>query len=135
PEDKNAKLVETKKSGAVKEKDKDRKKSGDPKPGEPGGGWPRKNIVLLILMVAASLLLVNLLDAGNRVEEKSYSEFRRLMADTAWSVTEVTLTRVAEGYELKGQRRPTAEEEAAARGLGKSEPRPVAFKTMLPDVE
>ena len=130
-EDKNARLVETKKPAV-----KDRKKAGDPRPGEPGGGgWPRRNILLLIAMIGASLLLVNVLDAGNRVEEKTYSEFRRLVADTSWNITAVTLTRVAEGYELKGERRPTVEEQAASRGLGDGEARPVRFKTMLPDVE
>jgi len=133
-EDKNAKLIENPKTSSLK--DKDRKKPVDPKSGEPGGGWPRKNIILIILMVAASLLLLNLLDSGNRAEEKSYSEFRRLVADTTWSVTEVTITRVAEGYEVKGMRGPTAEETAASRGLGEtSEPRPIAFRTMLPDVD
>jgi cell division protease FtsH len=130
-EDKNANLVENKKPVV-----KDRKKSGDPKSGEPGGGWPRKNIILLIAMIAASLLLLQLLDSGNRVEEKTYSEFRRLAADTAWPVTSVTITRVSEGYELTGERRATVEEDAASRGLkGAPEARPVRFKTMLPDVE
>ncbi len=134
-EDKNPQLVETKKSSSAKEKDS--KKTSDPKSGEPaGGGWPRKNILLIILMVAASLLLVNLLDSSNRAEEKSYSEFRRLVADTTWSITEVTITRVAEGYEVKGLRRPTAEEAAASRVLDESgELRPVPFTTLLPDVE
>src|SRR5690606_35611478 len=69
------------------------------------------------------------------VEEKTYSEFRRLVADTSWNITAVTLTRVAEGYELKGERRPTVEEQAASRGLGDGEARPVRFRTMLPDVD
>jgi cell division protease FtsH len=139
PEDKNTHLVENRKLPASK--DKDRKKSGDPKPGEPGGGsgWARRNIVLLIAVVAASILLVNLLESGNRVEEKTYSEFRRLVSDTAWPVTAVTLTRVSEGYELTGERRATVEEAAAERGLkgpsAGSDLKPVRFKTMLPDVE
>src|SRR5690606_7467946 len=82
-EDKNARLVEAGKPAA-----KDRKKARDPRHGgEPGGGWPRRNLLLLIAMIGASLLLVNLLDAGNRVEEKTYSEFRRLVADTSWNIT------------------------------------------------
>lgn len=67
-EDKNNNLVDNQKSSA---REKDRKKPSDPKPGEPGGGWPRKNILLILLMVAASLFLVNLLDSGNRADRKS----------------------------------------------------------------
>ncbi len=137
PEDKNTNLVETPKSTS---KDKDGKKTGNPKSGEPGGGgWPRRNIILLVAVVAASLLLVNLLESGNRVEEKSYSDFRRLVSDTSWPVTSVTLTRVSEGYELNGERRATVEEAAAEKGLkgpgAESAPKPVHFKTMLPDVD
>lgn len=99
-EDKNPNLIDNQKS-PQSQKGKERKKPSDPKPGEPGGGWPRKNILLILLMVAASLVLVNLLDSGNRAETKTYSEFRRLVADTSWTVTEVTMTRVAEGYSVK----------------------------------
>src|SRR5690606_30223845 len=134
-EDKNPNLIDNQKSPQSR-KGKERKKPSDPKPGEPGGGWPRKNILLILLMVAASLFLVNLLDSGNRAETKTYSEFRRLVADTSWTVTEVTMTRVAEGYAVEGLRRPTAEEAAASSGLGETaEPRLIPFKTMLPDVE
>src|SRR5690606_8244720 len=97
---------------------KARKKPGAPKPGgEPGNGWPRRNVLLLLAMVAASLLLVQVLDSGNRADEIPYSQFRKLVSDPAWPVTEVTITRVSEGYELTGLRGLTAEEEGIRRGL------------------
>ncbi|HEX2613473.1 MAG TPA: AAA family ATPase, partial [Fibrobacteria bacterium] len=88
-------------------------------------------------MVAASLLLMQMLESGNSAKDMPYSQFRRLIADPAWPVTEVTLTRIGEGYELTGVRGPTAEEIAVQKGLGESpeKARPTQFKTLLPDVE
>src|SRR5690606_788049 len=110
PEDKNNRLVDNRKSAS--EERKQRKQSGDQKPGQPGGGWPRRNLMLVFAVVAASLLLVNVLDSGNRADEYSYTEFRRLLADSTWPVTSVTITRVSEGYEVEGERRATTEESA-----------------------
>ncbi|MCD6023938.1 MAG: ATP-dependent metalloprotease FtsH [Fibrobacteria bacterium] len=133
-EDKNNNLLDAKKASLNK-----KPKSVEPKPGEPGGAggkWKAKNLILLAAMVAASFLLVQMLDSQNKVEEKTYSEFRRLIADTAYPITAVQMLRVGEGYALTGERRATPAELAAQRELkGGAEARTTRFKTMLPDVD
>jgi cell division protease FtsH len=133
-EDKNNNLLDGKKASLNK-----KPKSVEPKPGEPGGAggkWKAKNLILLAAMVAASFLLVQMLDSQNKVEEKTYSEFRRLIADTAYPITAVQMIRVGEGYALTGERRATPAEQAAHRELkGGSDARTTRFKTMLPDVD
>jgi cell division protease FtsH len=134
-EDKNSNLLEGKKDSLKK-----KPKLVEPKPGEsgtPGGGkWKSKNLILLVAMVAASFLLVQLLDSQNKVEEKSYSEFRKLIADTAYPITSVQIMRVGEGYALTGERRATPAEQAAHLEIkGGPDARTMHFKTLLPDVE
>jgi len=133
-EDKNNNLLDGKKVSLKK------KPRVEPKPGEPGtpggGKWKAKNLILLVAMVAASFLLVQMLDSQNKVEEKSYSEFRKLIADTAYPITSVEIMRVGEGYALTGERRATPAEQAAHLELkGGSDTRTMHFKTLLPDVE
>jgi cell division protease FtsH len=134
-EDKNSNLLDGKKAALKKGS-----KPGDPKPGDPGAGggkWKGKNILLLAAMVAASFVLVQMLDSQNKVEEKSYTEFRKMIADTSYPITKVKMMRIGEGYALTGERRATLAEQAAHRELRgeTTEPRTVAFKTLLPDVD
>ncbi len=132
PEEKNSNLVESKKPVS-----KDRGKGGESKPGgsgQPDGGkWRSKNLTLLLVMLAISFLLVQFLDSRNKAEEISYTEFRALVSDTTWPVKAVQVTRVAEGYELKGERGLKEGEEPprAARG----EAQVVHFRTLLPDLD
>ncbi len=128
-EDKKSHLVEEKKANPPK-----RRKADDSKPGlTPGNKWRNKNLALLIAMIGVSVLLVQLLDSQNQVEEKSYSDFRKLVADTSFPVTAVKITRIGEGYLLMGERKMTPEEQAGrpTTAFGRT----ARFKTLLPDID
>ena len=114
-----------------------RKKIEEPKPGmPPGNKWRRRNLSVLIAMVIASVVLVQILDTQNRVEEKSYSDFRKLIADTTFQISAVEILRVGEGYVLLGVRKLSPEDQASQGEIkGAKRGRTERFKTMLPDLD
>ncbi len=128
-DDKNQ-LVGDKKSSLPK-----RPRTDDTK-GTPPGKWKRKNIWFLVGMILASVFLVQLLDPQNQVEEKSYSEFRRLISDTSFSITSVKITRISEGYELVGERKLSPQEQVQKRELRSVfQGQATRFKALLPDID
>jgi len=132
-EDKNSQLVDDKKKGGIPKRPN---KADESKPGAPPGKWKRKNIAFLIAMVAASVLLVQVLEPQNQIEDKSYSEFRTLIADTSFHIASVKITRIPEGYELIGERKLSPQEEAAQQNTrGFFQGKTSRFKTQLPDID
>src|SRR4051812_38478294 len=108
-EDQKNKLVEDKKNAPVNRK---QQLPDSKQPMPPGGKWKRKNLSLILIMVLVSIFLVQLLDSQNPVEEKTYSEFRSLIADTSLQITSIELQRIGEGYILVGERKLTPDEQA-----------------------
>ena len=131
-EDKKNNLVEEKKSGMP-----NRSKIPDSKQTvPPGNKWKRKNLTLILAMVVVSIFLVQLLDSQNSVEEKSYSDFRRIIADTSYQISSIELQRIGEGYILVGERKLTPEEQVSRRETKSAfSSRSVKFKTLLPDID
>ncbi len=129
-DDKNSRLVDDKKKDGLPK----RPKAEDAK-GTPPGKWKRKNILFLVAMVVASIAVVQFLDP-KQVEEKSYSEFRSLIADTSFHIASVKIVRIPEGYELTGERKLTPQEEASQREAhGFFQGTSTTFKTQLPDID
>ncbi len=129
-EDKNN-LVEDKKKGGLPK----RPKLEDGKSGSPTGKWKRKNVFFLIAMIAASVLLVQLLEPQNQVEEKSYSDFRKLIEDSSLPIASMEITRIGEGYVLTGERKLTPQEQAEHRETHLFQGKATRFRTLLPDID
>jgi cell division protease FtsH len=115
-----------------------RKNSNDPRNGAPPGGngnkWRRKNLSLLLGMVLLALILVQLLNSQSGVQEKNYSEFRQMMADTSLVITSLKLTRISEGFQVQGERALSREEQAnQSKSQADGSNRTVAFHTVLPE--
>jgi len=134
--------VEDKKNNLVEDKKKtskmNRPKIGEPKGAMPPGGnkWKRKNLSLILAMVLVSIFLVQLLDSQNPTEDKSYSEFKKIIADTSLQITAIELQRIGEGYQLTGDRKLTPEEQASRReNKSAFASRSIKFKTLLPDID
>src|SRR6185436_13314818 len=108
-DDKRNNLVDDKKNGMP-----NRNKLPDSKQPVPPGGnkWKRKNISLLLAVVLVATVLVQLLDSQNPVEEKNYSEFKKIIADTTLVIKAVELQRIGEGYVFVGERQLTPQEQA-----------------------
>ena len=133
-EDKKNNLVEDKKKGGMLNRSKtpDSKQISPP----PGNKWKRKNLSLILAMVLVSIFLVQLLDSQNPMEDKSYSEFRKIIADTSLQIMSINLQRIGEGYQLTGERKLTPEEQASRRETHSAfASRTVKFKTLLPDID
>ncbi len=133
-EDKKNNLVEDKKNGSMLNRPKvpDAKQATPP----PGNKWKRKNISLILAMVLVSIFLVQLLDSQNPVEEKTYSDFRKIIADTSLQITSIDLQRIGEGYLVVGERKLTPEEQASRRENHSAfAARTIKFKTLLPDID
>jgi cell division protease FtsH len=131
-DDQKSKLVEDKKNAPLNRKLPDTKQ-----PVPPGGNkWKRKNLSLILIMVLVSIFLVQLLDSQNPVEEKSYSDFRAMVADTSLQIASVELQRIGEGYILVGERKLTPDEQARRKETHSAfSARTVKFKTLLPDID
>ncbi|MDB5050914.1 MAG: ATP-dependent metalloprotease FtsH [Fibrobacteres bacterium] len=130
-EDKKSNLVEDKKNAPVNRKLPDSKQAMPP-----GNKWKRKNLSLILAMVLVSIFLVQLLDSQNPVEEKNYTEFRNIIADTSLQITSIELQRIGEGYLLVGERKLTPDEQAKRKETHSAfSSRTVKFKTLLPDFD
>ncbi len=101
----------------------------------PGNKWKRKNLTLILGMVLVSIFLVQLLDSQNPVEEKNYSEFRKIISDTSLQITSIEMQRIGEGYQIVGERKLTPEEQSAHTGKTAFTMRSVKFRTLLPDID
>jgi len=113
-----------------------RNRPNDPRNGVPPGGnkWRRKNLSLILGMVLITLVLVQLLNSQSGVEEKNYTEFRRMMADSSLVISSVTLTRINEGFQLEGERRLAPEEQVVKReNQGVFSGQATRFRTVLPE--
>ena len=129
-DDKNNLVGDKKKSGSPKRPKQDDSKGATP------GKWRRKNVAFLIAMIAASILLVQLLEPQNQVEEKSYSEFSKLMDDTAFGIATVEITRIGEGYVVIGERKLSPQEQVERRQIqGLFQGRAAKFKTLVPEFD
>ncbi len=135
PLDKKNNLVEDKKNNIF-----NRNKTSDPKQqgaAQSGGNkWRKKNLTLILVMIVASIFLVQLLDSQNPVEEKTYSDFRAIINNPEITINSIDLQKVGEGYVLVGERSLTPEEQAE-RGEGRTAlaARTVRFKTLVPDID
>src|SRR5690606_2393079 len=102
----------------------------------PGNKWKRKNLSLILAMVLVSIFLVQLLDSQNPVEEKSYSDFQAIIADTTLAISSIEMQRIGEGYVLVGERELTPDEQAKRKETSSAfSSRTVKFKTLLPDLD
>jgi cell division protease FtsH len=102
----------------------------------PNNKWKRKNLTLFLAMVVVAITLVQLLDHQNPVEEKNYSEFRAILADTSLVIESIELQRIGEGYQAIGTRKLRPEEQAERRENASAKAaRTVKFKTLLPDID
>ncbi|MDQ3003592.1 MAG: AAA family ATPase, partial [Fibrobacterota bacterium] len=87
-------------------------------------------------MVLVSIFLVQLLDSQNPVEEKTYSEFRTIIADSGLGIISIELQRIGEGYILVGERKLTPDEQVKLKETSSAfSSRTVKFKTLLPDID
>ena len=113
PLDERQNLVEEKKNrdGFNRNKIPDSKQPITP----PGNKWKRKNLTLFLAMVVVAITLVQLLDHQNPVEEKTYSEFSDILADTSLDIVGIEMQRIGEGYLLVGERKLTPQEQADRR--------------------
>lgn len=133
-DDKKNNLVEDKKNGSMLNRPKvpDSKQANPP----PGNKWKRKNLGLILAMILVSVLLVNLLDSQNPMEEKNYSDFKKIIADTSLQITSIELQRTAEGFQLQGERKLTPEEQASRRETHSAfAARTIKFRTQLPEFD
>jgi hypothetical protein len=134
PLDERQNLVEEKKNrdGFNRNKLPDSKQPLTP----PGNKWKRKNLTLFLAMVVVAITLVQLLDHQNPVEEKKYSEFQDMIADSSLAIVGIEMQRIGEGYLLVGERQLTPEEQADRRDTQSARAaRTVKFKVLLPDID
>ncbi len=135
-EDKKNNLVDDKKNGGLLNRNPKTPDSKQPAAPPGGGKWKRKNLTMILAMVAVSIFLVQLLDSQNPVEDKNYTDFKKILADTSLQITSVDFQRIGEGYLITGERKLTPEEQASRReNRSAFASRTVKFKTMWPDID
>ncbi len=131
-EDKKNNLVQEKKNTSFNRNKIPDSKSGMP----PGNKWKKKNLTIILGMVLVTMLLIQVLDSQNPLEDKNYSEFKKIIADTTLVVTSVELQRIAEGYSLVGERQLTPQEQLDHKQKHSAfSAKTVKFKTLLPEGE